>query len=97
MSLAKFAPTTDVGRLAYLLERLVAIDTQNPPGREADAPALLASELDAIGFATEVRPIVGGRANVVARIDNGAGTCSLSTRTRTPFRSAAVGPAIRFV
>ena len=75
MSLAKFAPTPDVGRLACLLERLVAIDTQNPLGREADAPALLASELDAIGFVTEGRPIAEGRANVVARIDNGAGTC----------------------
>ena len=73
MSFAKLAP--DEARLAGLLERLVAIDTENPPGGEAEAAALLAAELDAIGFATEIRPIADGRANVVARIDNGAGPC----------------------
>lgn len=65
----------DVGRLVRLLERLVAIDTQNPPGREAKAAALLASELDGLGFATEIRPLAEGRANIVARLDNGAGPC----------------------
>jgi acetylornithine deacetylase/succinyl-diaminopimelate desuccinylase len=64
-----------VARLSDLLERLVAIDTQNPPGREVEAAALLASELEAIGFATEVRPVADGRANVVGRIDNGTGPC----------------------
>src|SRR6516225_10030071 len=75
MSVGKLTTAPDAARLAYLLERLVAIDTQNPPGREAEAAALLASELDDIGFATEVRPVAEGRANVVARIDNGAGPC----------------------
>ena len=75
MSLAKRTTAPDVARLAHLLERLVAIDTQNPPGREAEAAALLASELDDIGFATELRPVAEGRTNVVARIDNGAGPC----------------------
>ena len=63
----------DIGRLVGLLERLFAIDTQNPPGREAEAAALLATELEGMGFATEVRPLFEGRANVVARLDNGAG------------------------
>jgi hypothetical protein len=44
VSLAKLAPALDVARLAGLLEQLVAVDTQNPPGREAEAAALLASE-----------------------------------------------------
>jgi acetylornithine deacetylase/succinyl-diaminopimelate desuccinylase len=65
----------DVARLTGLLERLVAIDTQNPPGREAEAASLLASELEAIGFSTEVHFIADGRANVVGRIDNGDGPC----------------------
>jgi acetylornithine deacetylase/succinyl-diaminopimelate desuccinylase len=73
VSLAELAP--DIARLAGLLERLVAVDTQNPPGREAEAAALLASELNASGFAAEVRPIADGRANVVGRIDNGDGPC----------------------
>jgi succinyl-diaminopimelate desuccinylase len=75
VNLAKTSPAPDVARLAHLLERLVAIDTQNPPGRETEAAALLASELEAIGFVTEVRPLADGRANVVGRIDNGAGPC----------------------
>ncbi len=65
----------DTARLARLLERLVAIDTQNPPGRETEAAALLAAELKANGFATEVRILADGRANVVGRIDNGDGPC----------------------
>ncbi len=75
MSLAKRTIAPDAARLAHILERLVAIDTQNPPGREEEAAVLLASELDDIGFATELRPVAEGRANVVARIDNGAGPC----------------------
>ena len=75
MTLAKTAPAPDAARLTSLLERLVAIDTQNPPGREAEAAALLASELEAAGFATEVRPLADSRANVVGQIDNGAGPC----------------------
>jgi succinyl-diaminopimelate desuccinylase len=75
VSLATLAPTPDIARLTGLLERLVAIDTQNPPGREVEAAALLASDLAATGFATEVRPVADGRANVVGRIDNGAGPC----------------------
>ena len=61
MTPADLAPAPDVARLTGLLERLVAIDTQNPPGREVEAAALLASELEAIGFATEVRPLADGR------------------------------------
>jgi succinyl-diaminopimelate desuccinylase len=75
VTLAKTAPAPDVARLAHLLERLVAIDTQNPPGREVEAGAFLASELDAIGFATEVRPLADRRANVTGRINNGDGPC----------------------
>jgi hypothetical protein len=65
----------DAGRIVDLLERLVAIDTQNPPGREAEAAALLATELDGMGFATEMKPLAEGRANIVARLDNGPGPC----------------------
>lgn len=67
------APET--GRLVGLLERLVAIDTQNPPGHEAEAASLLATELGAMGFATEIQPVAEGRANVVAWLDNGPGPC----------------------
>lgn len=65
----------DASRLVGLLERLVAIDTQNPPGREAESGELLAAELNALGFATEIRPLGEGRANVLGRLDNGAGPC----------------------
>jgi acetylornithine deacetylase/succinyl-diaminopimelate desuccinylase-like protein len=57
VSLEKIEPAPDVARLAGLLERLVAIDTQNPPGREAEAAALIASQLEAIGFVTKFVPL----------------------------------------
>jgi hypothetical protein len=59
---ADLAPAPDVARLTGRLEWLVAIDTQNPPRREVEAADLLASELEAIRFATEVRPLADGRA-----------------------------------
>ena len=65
----------DARRLVGLLERLVAVDTQNPPGREAETAALLAAKLDALGFTTEIRPLGEGRANLLGRLDNGAGPC----------------------
>ena len=90
--------TPDVARLAGLLERLIAIDTQNPPGREVEAAALLASELEAIGFADGDSP--GWQ--TAAPMSSGGSTMatdpvSPSTRIWTPFRSGAAGPAIRFV
>lgn len=63
----------DPGRLVGLLARLVALDTQNPPGQEAAAAELLAAELRSCGFAAEVHSVGAGRANVVARFANGAG------------------------
>ncbi len=65
----------DAGRLIGLLERLVAIDTQNPPGKEADAAALLSDDLKDTDFAVEIRTVAGGRASIVARFDNGVGPC----------------------
>ena len=55
------------------LERLVAINTENPPGRESEAAQFLAAELQAIGFAVEQQDLTPGRVNVVARFDNGPG------------------------
>ena len=54
--------TPDVGRMINLLERFVAIDKQNLPGNEAQAAAMLASELSDHGFATELRTVAEGRA-----------------------------------
>jgi len=69
------ASAPEAGRLVELLARLVAIDTQNPPGREAETATFLAKTLEDMGFAVEVRPLSQGRANVVARLDNGPGPC----------------------
>ena len=56
-----------------LLERLVAIDTQNPPGAEVEAARLLESVLAGIGFEAAAEEYAPGRANVAGRIDNGPG------------------------
>jgi len=63
----------DSSRLVDVLERLVAVDTQNPPGREAEGATLLADEFKRMGFATELQHLAEGRANVIGRFDNGAG------------------------
>ena len=55
------------------LEKLVAINTENPPGQEAEAAAFLADELQRIGFSVEQIEELPGRANVVARFSNGPG------------------------
>jgi len=59
--------------LVARLARLVAFDTQNPPGREADCADYVATELAAIGCTVERDAYEPGRVNVVGRLDNGPG------------------------
>ena len=66
----------DPMRLIARLEKLVAFDTQNPPGaREAECAGWIASELRALGFEVEIDAFDSGRANVVASLDRGPGPC----------------------
>ena len=55
------------------LARLVAFDTQNPPGREADSAAFVADALAALGCAVERQDYAPGRVNVIGRLVNGPG------------------------
>ena len=43
------------------LERLVAFNTENPPGLEAEAAAFLGDHLNRLGFATELFEPVSSR------------------------------------
>ncbi len=63
----------DAGRLANLLERLVGLDTQNPPGQEAAAAGLLADTLRDFGMDAQARAVAPGRANAVGVLRNGPG------------------------
>lgn len=63
----------DEVRLIGLLERLVAFDTQNPPGQETAAAAVLAAEMAGFGMEAQVRTVAPGRANAVAVLRNGSG------------------------
>ena len=63
----------DQGRLVALLEHLVGFDTQNPPGQEAAAAAMLADMLRGFGMDAQARPVAPGRANAVAVLRNGPG------------------------
>ena len=56
-----------------LLEQLVGIDTQNPPGGEVQAAQLLQAVLADIGFEAATDIYAPGRANVIGKIDNGPG------------------------
>lgn len=64
----------DSGRLLRRLERLVAFDTENPPGaREEECARWIADELAAFGFTVELDAFGAGHANVVACLPNGPG------------------------
>src|SRR5215467_12108750 len=66
--------TPDRSAMFDCLERLVAFNTEYPPGREAEAAAFLGDHLRKLGFASELYEPYPGRANIVARFDNGAGS-----------------------
>ena len=63
----------DEAKMLSLLEKLVAFDTQNPPGHEVEAAGLLEHELRGMGLDTSLSEFKPGRANVIARLDNGPG------------------------
>jgi acetylornithine deacetylase/succinyl-diaminopimelate desuccinylase-like protein len=56
-----------------LLQRLIRVDTTNPPGNETAAAELLRDYLEANGVACELIAKVPERANLVARIPGGEG------------------------
>jgi acetylornithine deacetylase/succinyl-diaminopimelate desuccinylase-like protein len=56
-----------------LLQRLIRVDTTNPPGNETGAAELLRDYLEASGVACELIAKVPDRANLVARIPGGDG------------------------
>jgi len=59
--------------VADLLQRLIRVDTTNPPGNETAAAELLRDYLEANGVACELIAKVPERANLVARIPGGDG------------------------
>lgn len=63
----------DRARLIDTLSKLVAANTENPPGREIEAAQYLAHELTSLGLDVNFQDIAEGRPNVVARFDNGPG------------------------
>ena len=56
-----------------LLQRLIRVDTTNPPGNETAAAELLRDYLEASGIECELMAKVPERANLVARIPGGDG------------------------
>src|SRR3954447_6527461 len=65
--------TEQRGEVAVLLQRLVACDTSNPPGREAQAAAILEDYLAPHGITCERVAKDPERPNLIARLP-GAGT-----------------------
>lgn len=55
------------------LQRLIAIETCDPPGREIDAAVVVRDQLDALGIEAELDEFAPGRANVLGRVP-GAGS-----------------------
>jgi acetylornithine deacetylase/succinyl-diaminopimelate desuccinylase-like protein len=65
--------TTLRDEVTDLLQRLIRVDTTNPPGNETAAAELLRDYLEAEGVACELIAKVPERANLVARIPGGDG------------------------
>jgi len=63
----------DLPRMIDDLARLVAFDTQNPPGRELEAARWLKSTMTGMGFAADTTDVMPGRTNVVGVLANGPG------------------------
>jgi acetylornithine deacetylase/succinyl-diaminopimelate desuccinylase len=63
----------DAARMKRDLAALVGIDTQNPPGREAEAAAFVRDLLAIEGFGVSLSEYAPGRVNVISRLENGAG------------------------
>jgi acetylornithine deacetylase/succinyl-diaminopimelate desuccinylase-like protein len=66
-------PTTLRDEVTDLLQRLIRIDTTNPPGNETAAAALLREYLEANGLECELIARTPERANLVARLPGGDG------------------------
>jgi succinyl-diaminopimelate desuccinylase len=73
VSIVREAAALDQSKIISILERLVSFDTQNPPGREAEAAAWLKAEMTAMGFRTHTSEVMPERMNVVGILDNGPG------------------------
>jgi acetylornithine deacetylase/succinyl-diaminopimelate desuccinylase family protein len=67
------ANTPDASRMKGDLEKLVAFKTENPPGEEIKAAGFLADILRKADFNVAIDEYKKGRANVIARLDNGDG------------------------
>ena len=65
--------TTLRAEVTDLLQRLIRVDTTNPPGNETAAAELLRDYLEASGVACELIAKVPERANLVARLPGGDG------------------------
>jgi acetylornithine deacetylase/succinyl-diaminopimelate desuccinylase len=63
----------DRQRVLERLARLIACNSENPPGREIEAIRYLADLFRGMGLQADIDEFAPGRANVVARLDNGAG------------------------
>ena len=61
-------PMTLAHDATTLLQRLIRLDTVNPPGNERPAQELLRAELEAAGFECELLGVSDERPNLVARL-----------------------------
>jgi succinyl-diaminopimelate desuccinylase len=73
LSSARAAALVDTERLVGRLRDLVRIDSQNPPGREAEAADAADGFCRALGLATARFEAAPGRPNLVARLERGPG------------------------
>jgi acetylornithine deacetylase/succinyl-diaminopimelate desuccinylase-like protein len=79
------------GEVADLLQRLIRVDTTNPPGNESAAAEVLREYLEAAGVECELYAKSPERANLVARIRGRGDGPSLALLSHTDVVLAAAG------
>ncbi len=63
----------DLAGLTTDLEQIVAINTENPPGREAEAAAWVCAKMRAMGCTSSTVDVMPGRTNAIGVFENGPG------------------------
>lgn len=95
---ADFRPEVDAARLTARLGDLVRVPSENPPGEEAAAAAVVAAWCRDLGLETSIVEAAPGRPSVIASADGGAGRtlCFCSHIDVVPAGDASVWPVPPF-
>ncbi len=71
--MSKLFTSPDLADLVVNLEQIVAINTENPPGREKEAATWVSTRMQAMGCTSSTIDVMPGRTNAIGIFENGPG------------------------